>query len=409
MKLWSAKYAVPMQSGSPQVMQEDFYLPTATDVRRFLRIRGFHPISITERKKPMLEWFEVRSQKWALQLLRALRFQTATASAGTALLNIIENENDPRRRVAFLPTRTVLKAGGTFAEALKVLRLLDAAAMAIIIAGERAGDLKGVIPHAIEHIEQKGKQMKTVTVALGWVVFDIISVFTTIVSAHFQFIPYLKEKGIESKDLEAVEKFQSALARAEFINMSLMVICGLLLVLSAVSVYSYLRNRDKPDHWLNRCLTKLPVFSEYLRNTSFSDTGKLLARLIRGHVALDDSLLILQESTIDPSVLDYWRKSHARMMAGAPPNRALARPPLTKTEQDQIATVQESLQIAEVFESIADERKLMAKDSQRKIFLLGLFVMMGIFGIVTLTMIYLVMIQNQGFMDSLSQLRSGGA
>jgi len=408
MRLWVAKYAAPMASGPPQVIQEDFYLPTANDVRRFLRTRGFHPISIRERKKPLFEWFDVRSQKWALQLLRALRFQTATASAGTALLNIIENEQDAKRRIAFLPTRTVLKAGGSFADALKQLRLMDAPTLAIIIAGEKAGDLKGVIPHAIQHIEEKGKQMRIVAAALGWFVFDIFSVFSTVISAHFQFIPYLKEKGVESNDAAAVERFQTALSRAEFINTTLMVLlCGLT-IFGGMIAYSYLRNRDKPDHWLNKWLVRTPLFSAYLRNTSFSDTGKLMARLLRGHVPLDDALLILQESTIDPSVLDYWRKSHARMMAGAPPNRALARWPLTKTEQDQIATVQESQQVAEVFESIAEERKLMAKDSQRKIMVMGMVFMMSIFGIVTLTMIYLVMIQNQGFMDSLSQLRAGG-
>lgn len=407
MRLWIARYAVPMPTGSPQVMQEDFYLPSANDVRRFLRQRGFHPIEIKERKPPLFEWFEVRSQKWALQLLRALRFQTATASAGTALLNIIENENDSRRRVAFLPTRTVLKAGGSFADALAQLRLLDAPTLAIIIAGEKAGDLKGVIPHAIQHIEEKGRQMRVIFTALGWVVFDIISVVGTVVSAQFQFIPYLKEKGIESSDPEAIEKFNTALARAEAINLSIMFISLAFCIIFAAGIYSYLRNRDKPDHWLNRMMVRLPLFSSYLQNTSLADTGQLMARLLRGHVPLDDALKILETSTLDPTVLDYWRRVRRKLMSGSPPMRALAQPPLTKAEQDQVSTVQESQQVAEVFESIAEERKLMSKDSQRKIFLLGIFLLMLIFGAVTLTMIYLVMIQNQGFMDSLSQLRQG--
>lgn len=407
MRLWIARYAVPMASGPPQVMQEDFYLPTANDVRRFLRTRGFHPIDIKERRPPLFEWFEIRSQRWALQLLRALRFQTATASAGTALLNIIENETDSRRRVAFLPTRTVLKAGGSFADALAQLRLLDAPTLAIIIAGEKAGDLKGVIPHAIQHIEEKGKQMRVIVTALGWVAFDIISVIGTVISAQWQFIPYLKEKGIESSDAEAVEKFQTAIARAEFVNMTIMVICLALTAVFVLGTYSYLRNRDKPDHWLNKMMASLPLFSGYLQNSSLADTGQLMARLLRGHVPLDEALIIMQSSTLDPTVLDYWRRARQRLMSGSPPMRALAREPLTKAEQDQVSTVQESMQIAEVFESIAEERKLMAKDSQRKIFLLGIFLLMTIFGAVTLTMIYLVMIQNQGFMDSLSQLRQG--
>ena len=155
MKLFHAKYA-QMRHGSVNVLEDDFYLPDQHAVRRQLRSNGFYPINIREQKPPLFEWADVRSRAWQIQLLRALRFQGATASAGTALLNIIEGESDPKRRLAFLPTRTVLKGGGAFSDALRELRLLDAATMAIITAGERAGDLKGVIQHAIEHTEEKG-------------------------------------------------------------------------------------------------------------------------------------------------------------------------------------------------------------------------------------------------------------
>ena len=408
MKLWHVKYAVPVNGAPPQVLEDDLYLPGQAEVRRHLRARGFWPIDISERKKSPLEWFEVRSSKWALQLLRALRFQTATSSAGTALINIIENETDPKRRVAFLPTRMVLKAGGTFGEAMRQLRLLDSATLAIIVAGEKAGDLKGVIPHAIEHIEQKGKQARIVITALSWVGFDIFSVLSTVWGAQYQFIPYLKDKGIESTDPVAVAKFRHSVAIGEALNMGLFIFCTGLTVMMGLGVYTYLRNRDRPDHWLNKFVAKAPLFSKYLQNVSFADSSKLLARLLRGHVALDDSLLILIGATLDPTVLGYWRASYQRMMAGAPPMRALARKPLNKTEQDQISTAQTSLHIAEVFEAIAEERQLMSKDSQRKIFLLGMFLMMTVFGMVVMVMLYLVMIQNSGFMDSLQNMRQGG-
>ena len=46
MKLWHAKYAVPIAGHPPQVVEEEFYLPTMADVRRYLRARGFWPIDI---------------------------------------------------------------------------------------------------------------------------------------------------------------------------------------------------------------------------------------------------------------------------------------------------------------------------------------------------------------------------
>ena len=213
MKLFHARYAQPQPGGAVKVHEEDFYLPDQTAVRRQLRNKGYWPIEIREQKPPMFEWLDVRSRAWQLQLLRALRFQSATASAGTALLNIIEGEHDPRRRMAFLPTRTVLKGGGSFSDALRELRLMDAATMAIITAGERAGDLKGVIQHAIEHTEEKGKQYKTVIAALSWLSFDISNIVGAVWGAQFGFIPYLKSQGIKSTDPAAIERFNHAIPR----------------------------------------------------------------------------------------------------------------------------------------------------------------------------------------------------
>ncbi|NTU76998.1 MAG: hypothetical protein HGA90_04200 [Alphaproteobacteria bacterium] len=206
MKLFHARFIQPMIGGAISIQEDDFYLPDMHAVRRLLRSKGLWPIRIHEQKPSMFEWMDVRSRGWQIQLLRALRFQTATASAGTALLNIIEGEQDPRRRLAFLPSRTVLKGGGSFSEALQELKLLDAATMAIIKAGERAGDLKGVIQHAIEHVEQKGTQYKAITAALSWLSFDITSIIGTIWGTQFGFIPYLKSQGTKNTDPGAAEK-----------------------------------------------------------------------------------------------------------------------------------------------------------------------------------------------------------
>ena len=59
------------------------------------------------------------------------------------------------------------------------------------------------------------------------------------------------------------------------------------------------------------------------------------------------------------------------------PARALARWPLTKAERDQITTIQSVDQLAEVYESIAEERfQMMAKADQRRITLFGIVMFM---------------------------------
>jgi type II secretory pathway component PulF len=408
MKLYHAKYLQPLPGGIVTIKEEDFYLPDAAAVRRLLRNRGFWPIRILEQKPQLLEWMDVRTRGWQLQLLRALRFQSATASAGTAFLNIIEGEADPRRRLAFLPSRTVLKGGGSFSEALKALKLMDAATLAIIIAGERAGDLKGVIPYAIQHVEEKGKQYKAVTAALGWLAFDIMNVLSALWGAQFGFIPYLRENMPKNAKPEALAKMEHAISLASALNMSLIVITTLVIGGGAVLASSFWTNRHKPDHFAARLVMRVPLFGEYFRNAALFDTTRLIARLLRGKVPLDEALRIIIETTVEPSSRSYWSECRNRIMAGVEPARALARWPLTKGERDQVMTVQSVDQLTEVYASVAEERQLMTKTTQRRIVVGGVACLMLLFGAVVLTMIYLLMIQNSGFMEGLQGLRDGG-
>jgi type II secretory pathway component PulF len=406
MKLWNVRYAVPMPGGVVSVREDDFYLPTQNDVRHALRAKGWFLIRIKERKPALLEWMDVRSAAWQLQLLRALRFQSATTSTGTALLNIIEAETDPRKRIAFLPTRSVLKAGGAFSEALKQLKLLDAATMAIIIAGERAGDLKGVIVQAIAHVEEKGKQMKVVIAALGWLAFDILSIISTIFGAQFTFIPYLKNSASKSTtDPEAAAKFNAAIQTVTIINFFLMIMTvGAVAGLGTLAMVFW-KNKHKPEHFASRMIAKVPLIGSYMCDSGMHDASLLMSRLLRGGVPLDEAIRIIMESSIDPTVRLYWKVCLDRLMAGVDSAKALARAPLSRAEQDQIRSIQSIDQLAEVFEGIGDERKGLAKAGQRKIMMAGVIFMMALFGAVVLTMIWLLMIQNQGFMDSLKDIR----
>ena len=405
MKLFHARFIQP-RHGGVTILEDDFYLPDSKAVRRQLRNKGYWPINISELKPPMFEWMDIRSRAWQIQLLRALRFQSATASAGTALLNIIDGEQDSRRRLAFLPTRTVLKGGGSFSEALRELRLMDSATMAIITAGERAGDLKGVIQHAIEHTDEKGKQYKTVIGALTWLSFDIVNIVSAIWGAQFGFIPYLRGQGVKSTDPDALARFEHAIKIATWINGSLLVLITGIIVGGGALVLLYWMNRHRSDHFTSKIMMKAPIFSSYLRNVSLQDSCKLMKRLLSGKVPLTEALTIIIDGMVEPATRLYWTESKDRVLAGVEPSRALARWPLNKAERDQIVTIQSVDQLAEVYGAVAEERGLMAKGDQRRITILGVVMMMFFFGATVLTMIYLLMIQNQSFLDSLHSLRS---
>ena len=131
-----------------------------------------------------------------------------------------------------------------------------------------------------------------------------------------------------------------------------------------------------------------------------------MTRLLAGKVPLADAIDIIIESVYEPSCRLYWTQSKNQVMAGIDPSRALSRWPLLKGERDQIMTIQSVDQLAEVYSAIAEERGLMAKSDQRRLAILGIITMMGLAGATILTMVYLLMVQNQSFLDSLKGLRS---
>jgi type II secretory pathway component PulF len=357
-------------------------------------------------KPSTFEWMEVRSRAWQMQLLRALRFQSATASAGTALLNIIEGEQDSRRQLAFLPCRTVLKGGDSFSEALRALKLMDAATMAIITAGERAGDLKSVIQHAIEHTEEKCKGTKIIMAAISWMAFDTLNVVSVVWAAQFQGIPYLKTS-MKSTDPDKVAHFNHAITVASWINGSLLALIIFLMAGAALLFVVYWLNRHRADHFTARMMMKAPVLSSYVRNVSLQNTFKLMQRLLLGKVPLADTLSIIVENTFEPATRLYLNESRDRIMAGVEPSRALARWPLNKGERDQIATIQSVDQLSEVYASIAEERGSMAKADKRRLAIMGVFGTMVVIGAVVLNAIYLLSIQNEGMLGNLTSSVNG--
>lgn len=94
-------------------------------------------------------------------------------------------------------------------------------------------------------------------------------------------------------------------------------------------------------------------------------------------------------------------------MAGVDPSRALSRWPLSKPERDQIVTIQSVDQLAEVYTAIANERALMAKTDQRRIVMASMMSLMFFGGATVLITIYLLMLQNEGFLQSLNSMRGG--
>ena len=404
MKLWHARYAIPARNGV-RTEEADFYLPSATAVRRAIVERGHVPIAVDPRVPAKVEWWDIKTTGWQIQLLRALRNQLEHVAPNTALQRIAENESDRRRKIALTPVLRVLAAGGSFGDALRALNLFDRPVLAILTTGDQSGGLAETIDHAIAHLEEKAKQRRSMLMTLGWLVFDLVSIVSSVFGTQFWYLPYLRQSGIQSHDPAAIARFQHYLSLAEWVNGGLVVLCTAMMLAMIVAGAMFSYDRRWATTIIASCAVRLPVFSSYALHASMVDTSLMLSRLLRGRVALDKAITIVAENTLETRVKAYWRACLDAIDKGSTPQRALARPPWSSMERQHIMAIQKGSQLADLMPKLAQERTFKAAAARRNLVLIGVVFLMTVFGIGVAVSAGLVWLQNEGLVATMDSMR----
>jgi len=136
------------------------------------------------------------------------------------------------------------------------------------------------------------------------------------------------------------------------------------------------------------------------------ETCSALPRLIRGAVPLDTAVGIAAQMAVDGGVRAYWRTVQTRIYAGVPPQKALAIPPMGKLERDQLTSFQTVDQLADAMDTIAEDRRFATQASQKRLVLAGIVFLVLTFTAVMMLGIWLVMLQNDGLLQSINGMRN---
>ncbi|HPF77886.1 MAG TPA: type II secretion system F family protein [Alphaproteobacteria bacterium] len=406
MQQWVADIAYESTSG-PKKVQESFYLPTEDDVRQEVIKRGGYVLRIRPHERSPLERLLARSTWWQVQLLRGIMFRsTSVSSPGVALWKIIEAETNPMRQNILAPAREALSRGLGVIDALKALNIFDHGTIAILAGSEKANKLQDGIPHAIHSITQKKKNARAIMGTMGWLGFDVVTIVQSLFWGKDMVLGWFH--GNAPQDPAELEHYNRVVDNLALTWDILIYFAFFIGGFMAWAIFSFFINKGKADWPTARVVRKIPLIGAYLRDLGFSDSMIAASRMLKGRVPINEALIQASQSTTSPEVATYWREANDDLFRGISLGNALDRPPLTRSERLELASLSDLGQVATILESIAEMRTGAAKTKHSLIVWLA-FALTGVFLVIAFgSAIYALTVMNMS-MDSMMGGLMGGA
>jgi len=394
---WRVEYVVETSRG-PKLETASYYLPNEEDVRRAVSEDGGYVLTIRKHKRSPVERLLARSSWWQVQILRGIQFRSNATSPSVAFWRLIEAERNPRRQNILAPAREALQRGLGVIDALKSLRVFDHSTLAILAASDRSNRLHEGIPHAIQNITQKRKNMSKIGATLAWIGFDILTIVQAMFWGRDLILGWFrKNKPTREPDLS---QYMDTVNNLEALWNVLIIVAVCLGAFFIWAIMSFWINRGRKDWFTARIVRKIPLIGSYLRDLGFADSMSAAARMLRGHVKIDLVLQQASEATNVPEVSAYWLKTLKELERGIPLGSALDNEPLLRAERMEIAAVADLEQISMVLESISNMRSEGAKNKHTAI-VWGAFFLTGVYLLIAFgSAIYALRLMNFS-MDSL--------
>jgi type II secretory pathway component PulF len=404
MQQWIAEVAYDSKKGPKRVM-ESYYLPTIDDVRRTIAANGGYPLAIRAHERSPMERLLARSSWWQVQLLRGIQFRSTATSPGVALWRIIQGETNPMRQNILAPAREALSRGLGVIDALKALRIFDHSTIAILAASERSNKLQEGIPHAIHSITQKRKNTRAIAGTMSWLGIDVISIVQSLFWGKGMVLKWFRSNAPTKGD--ELSHYTHVVDNLELLWDSLIAISFASGGLLVWAVFSYWINKGKTDWPTARVVRKIPLIGAYLRDLGFTDSMMAAARMLRGMVPINDALKQSSEATNVPEVSEYWNEASRELERGVLLGAALDRPPLSRNERLELASLSDLTQVATVLESVAEMRSMSAKTKHSLIVWIA-FALTGVFLVIAFgSTIYALTVMNMS-LDSMMTGMMGG-
>lgn len=360
---------------------------------------------VIDRGGVVLEILELRS-KGALQrlfsskvsrgykqkFLQALSFNVRSGlSPEKALEQIILGEVG-EQRVVLNQALNALRQGFGFVQSLELLNWFDDSTLAVLHAGESAGQLSQSLETAVGFYEKGSATLKLMFGAVTWTALDLIMAVSTVVGMRFGLIEQLKKTPLMSENPQKVAAFKQSLMLAEHVNNGLL----LFSFLFALALIYFTMMVLSPDPKIRAqafgILEKGPVVGQLLISSGMAATTRVLGSLLNGGVVFLNAVQIARKGTITPTINRFWEDIIARTEIGEQPSSAFNHLLLDSSERLLIRAHKDQSQLAECLASISQSREERANSAARRfaiVAFLGSLLYSGIAVLFSLAVVYL--------------------
>jgi len=284
-----AQYVCKVGDTSGRVFQQLETAQSEGEVRQKLSERGFHVFSV-KNEFNVLAFFSANSRARKIQVNDFLIFNqqfNTLIKAGLPILRALdllaERAAAPRLRPVLQDVRQRVRDGALLSEALEVQGSFPPVYVTAITAGERSGNLTGVLDQYISYLRVSTGFKKALVTALIYPAILVVAVIVTmaylVTYAMPQFAKLYQDLGIK---LPAITQFMLSIAVP--LRNYFLVIFAALAVLSAV-IFVWTRS-DQGALAIDRLKPKIPVFGDIWLKSQIAQFVRTLSTLLAGGTPL---------------------------------------------------------------------------------------------------------------------------
>lgn len=302
-------------------------------------------------------------------------------------------------RVALNEALDALRQGYGFVQALSLLNWFDSSTIAVLSAGEAAGQLSRALDTAVSFYEKGSSTLKLMFGAVAWTALDLIMAVSTVIGMRFGLIEELKKTPLLSEDESKVAAYKSALALAEHVNNGLLVFSFIFVLFMFYFILMLLSPDQKVRGQALTILERFPVVGQLLVCSGMSATFRVLSSLLSGGVTFLNAVYIARKGSLTPTIVGLWQEVVSRTEIGEHPSTAFNSPVLDSSERLLIRSHRDQAQLAECLESIAASREDRANAAAKKFAVIAFVASLVYSGIAVLFSLAVVYLQNESVLS----------
>jgi type IV pilus assembly protein PilC len=284
-----AQYVCKVGDTSGRVFQQLETAQSEGEVRQKLSERGYHVFSI-KNEFNVLSYFSSAGRAHKVQVNDFLIFNqqfNTLIKAGLPILRALdllaERAAAPRLRPVLQDVRQKVRDGALLSEALEAQGSFPAVYVTAITAGERSGNLTGVLDQYISYLRVSSGFKKALVTALIYPAILVIAVIVTmaylVTYAMPQFAKLYQDLGIK---LPSITQFMLAIA-VPLRNYFLIVFAVLVVVAFAIFVWT---RSEQGALAIDRLKPKIPVFGDIWLKSQIAQFVRTLSTLLAGGTPL---------------------------------------------------------------------------------------------------------------------------